>query len=191
MCLTKTCKDVHLVGTKRFRPRERNESSHRQDNYQSTSQRQSYRQQENPISPWQEAPSSNKNVEDQINDAQKTQNFLVQYLENMKADLTKTMEQKIESILIQERKPIENRHPEMTQQSQAILSPQTTQSQPQHPTNLQKSPQPPDIPMNLLLQPNSFQPPPNLPPPLPQVQLQNLLHPQFPLSQNPFPQMYL
>ena len=193
MCLTKTCKDVHLVGTKRFRPRERNESPNYQEQYQSTSQR-SYRYQENHISPWQESQPGTHNTPDQMSDAQKTQNFLVQYLENMKADLTKTMEQKIESVLMQERKPqpLPAKTTLSQQESPCPSNHQKSpQPQPPNPSNLQKSPQPQDIPMNLFPQQNSYQPPPNLPPPLPQVQLQNLLHPQFPLSQNPLPHIYM
>ena len=201
MCLTKTCKDVHLVGTRRFKPRNRNESFNAQENHQSTSQRRSYRHQENHISPWQDPQPSTHNTEDQINDAQRTQNFLVQYLENMKADLTKTMERKIESVLMQERRPAENHQLDLPQPAKTTQgesqppNPSNHQKSPQPqlpiPTNHQKSPPPQDIPLNLLSQPNSFQPPPNLPTPLPQVQLQNLLHPQFPLSQNPFPHIYM
>ena len=49
------------------------------------------------ISTWQKPPNSNS--QHTANEAEKSQHFLIQYLENMRADLTKSIEMKIESAL--------------------------------------------------------------------------------------------
>ena len=141
ICLTKTCKEVHLIGTtreRRFKPRDNNYKDPRQHT-NSTSDQQTYSQsyqqrghQSTQPHPWSQPEVSNE-TESQNNqsDAQRTNHFLLQYLESMKADLTKSIELKIESAL-QSRVPVRENQP------QQVMQPQVTPQQPmQAPTNPQ------------------------------------------------------
>ena len=97
VCLTKTCKDVHLVGTQRFKPRANYHHEESQQNQRYSHQQRNHRYQENSISTWQKP--QNLNSQHSANEAEKSKHFLIQYLENMRADLTKSIEMKIESAL--------------------------------------------------------------------------------------------
>ena len=104
MCLTKTCKEIHLVGTKRSASRDDNYNGQLQDS-NATDYQQSYnnkyKQKElQHVNPWNK-PEEKREVNNQTssNEAESTSHFLVRYLENMKADLEKSLEQKLERAL--------------------------------------------------------------------------------------------
>ena len=107
VCLAKTCKDVHLVGTQRFKPKANYYREEPQHNY-SSSQSRHYRYQDNQSSNWLQSQGSSNNS---TNEAERSQHFLIQYLEKMRADLTKSMERKIESALQYRAEAKDNPHP--------------------------------------------------------------------------------
>ena len=110
VCLARTCKDVHLLGTQRFKSSGNYQHRESQQNHSSShNPRQHHRPrfQQNRISPWQE--SHNLNNHDS-NEAEKSQHFLLQYLENMRADLTKSIEMKFEAALQRKTEAREGSH---------------------------------------------------------------------------------
>ena len=193
MCLTKTCKDVHLLGTQRFRPQQKSQSSDQQSYQQrhpNNRQHQRYQEsrlspwQENPhkensINPWQQSPVTCSSSENNTTDAQKNQDFLLQYLESMRADLTKTIEKKIESALCVQKQEKENSSQQAPQP--AKISP------PSQPPRTQME----NCPPNSIELQNFNQFPVNHQIPLTPFPLQNLLHPHLNPSLNPIPQLHL
>ena len=216
MCLTKSCRDVHLAGTRRFKPRQEKHSQSSQHSQNAPSYgEQRQRQQTNYISPWQEnlhgenSPwQENQHRRNPVSpwqppitsppsqprDSERNQDFLVKYLENMRADLTKTIENKIETALNAQKQITENpRKPEPQIVNSGASHPPPP---PSNPNNHQKPllEEPiietqnfNQIPVNQHLPPNPFQLQPfaHLP------QLPNLLHPHLNLSQNPIPQLHI
>ena len=196
MCLTKTCKDVHLLGTQRFRPQQRSQPptqqyqyNHSQQQQQSRRQHQRYQEghispweenprQENPISPWQESPATHSGSQRTNSEAQKNQDFLLQYLENMRADLAKTIEKKIESVLSVQKQEKKNPCQQAPQEAQTLPSP-PPRTQVENP------------PLNQVEVQKFNQFPVNHQVPLPPFPLQNLLHPHLNPSLNPIPQFHL
>ena len=170
VCLARTCKDVHLLGTQRFKPSGNYQHTESQQNHSSSQNpRQHHRSrfQQNRISPWQQS----HNPSHSSNEAEK--HFLVQYLENMRADLTKSIEMKFEAAL--QRKTDDREGPHQT--SIALPEPSPADPQPQHRNPYQPQPnpsqtmlavsrnqqfQPQHQPMNLS-QPLHMQTPPNPP----------------------------
>ena len=165
VCLAKTCKDVHLVGTQRFRPSINYHQSEFQRNRPPPEyQRQHHGFQQNQVPPWQRFPIPNH--QRSIDEAERSQHFLVQYLENMRADLTKSLEKKIESVL-HLRTEVKESPPFPAKESQELqLHHQNHRTEPTAPIN-------PTL-LSMQMSPNQFQPqqqPLNLSQPL---QIQNL-----------------
>ena len=217
MCLTKSCKDVHLAGTRRFKPREErnSQSSHHNNNAAPYEEQRQRRQQnpaspwqenlhrENPVSPWQESQTGRNPVSawqpsapstsNQPCDPEKSQDFLLKYLENMRADLTKTIENKIESALNAQKQIMKNPNQPEPQPVEVSAS-----QQPSNPNNHQKlQVEEPlkeiqnlsQIPVNHQLSPNPF--PLQTFAHLPQSQLPNLLHPHLNFHPTPLPPLHL
>ena len=140
MCLTKTCKEVHIIGTRRYKPRDDYHQTPFQDG-NATSEQQSYhqryqqREQQNRPPPWNKPEERRENMpevrKEIINqkgpsEAEQTNHFLVKYLESMKADITKSLELKIESALhsVREIQPRQTVQPQVN--SQQTMPPQVT-----------------------------------------------------------------
>ena len=121
MCLTKTCKEIHLIGTRRFKPREN--SSQHQDDERYSQREQNFKPPMNSNEgryvnipygngrppPWNNSVVQPQNPTEQRNESVRSNNqnatedestFLRKFLESMKADLAslKSLDKKIENL---------------------------------------------------------------------------------------------
>lgn len=93
MCLNKSCKDIHLLETKRKPKKNQNLTSESRYN-QRSEQHQQPRDNQNQPTPWTQPQVNQLNTQPQV-DNTRSEDFLVKYLEKMKAELSKSMDERL------------------------------------------------------------------------------------------------